>query len=390
MLQVPFDHEALDAALVDADVDVLLVTSKHNVQYLTGGYRFFWFDYMDGVGVSRYLPILSYTPGRLEEALYIGNALEPNQLAHEPIWVPRTKLDTWGIDDAVDRWLDSHQPGSTTGLRVGIEENFLPTRAAERLRGTGMELVAADALLDRLRAVKSAWELELIERASDLIVDSMAATFDRIVPGMTKREVVATLREQEVQRGLIFEYALINTGTSLNRAASDEVLREGDIICLDSGGNYRGYIGDLARMAVVGEADAELESLLADVDDVQQAARSAIVPGATGAEVFVAAERVLSAQEHAEHTVFVAHGMGLVSHEPPHLTSTGPVPYPATDADRPLVPGMVLSIETTLAHPRRGFVKLEDTVLVTEDGFRAVGDGLRGWTRCGRAAESDD
>lgn len=390
MLHVPFDHEALDAALVDADVDVLLVTSKHNVQYLTGGYRFFWFDYMDAVGVSRYLPILAYTPGRLEEALYIGNALEPNQLEHEPIWVPRTKLDTWGIDDAIDRWLESQQPGSTTGLRVGIEENFLPARAAERLRNAGVELVAADALLDRLRAVKSEAELELIERASDLIVESMAATFDRIVPGMTKREVVATLREQEVQRGLIFEYALINTGTSLNRAASDEVLREGDIICLDSGGNYRGYIGDLARMAVVGEADAELESLLADVDAVQQAARGAIVPGATGAEVFAAAERVLSAQEHAEHTVFVAHGMGLVSHEPPHLTSTGPVPYPATDAERPLVPGMVLSIETTLAHPRRGFVKLEDTVIVTEEGFRAVGDGLRGWTRCGAAAESDD
>jgi Xaa-Pro dipeptidase len=70
-----------------------------------------------------------------------------------------------------------------------------------------------------------------------------------------------------------------------------------------------------------------------------------------------------------------------VSHEGPRLTSTGPVPYPGDDAERPLEEGMVISIETTLLHPRHGFIKLEDTVAVTANGYEAFGDAGRGWNR---------
>jgi Xaa-Pro aminopeptidase len=74
---------------------------------------------------------------------------------------------------------------------------------------------------------------------------------------------------------------------------------------------------------------------------------------------------------------FVAHGVGLVSHEDPHLTDIGPVPYPADDAGAPLKSGMVFSVETTLLHPRRGFIKLEDTVAVTDNGFEIFDDAGR-------------
>ena len=75
--------------------------------------------------------------------------------------------------------------------------------------------------------------------------------------------------------------------------------------------------------------------------------------------------------------------MGIVSHEAPWLTDKAPVPYPAYHAERELEAGMVLSIETTLKHERRGFVKLEDTVAVTGDGYEAFGDGGRGWNWAG-------
>jgi Xaa-Pro aminopeptidase len=75
--------------------------------------------------------------------------------------------------------------------------------------------------------------------------------------------------------------------------------------------------------------------------------------------------------------------MGLVSHEAPRLTDTGPVPYDAYDANRPLEAGMVVSVETTLQHPERGFIKLEDTVAVTPTGFDIYGDRIRGWNRAG-------
>jgi Xaa-Pro aminopeptidase len=152
---------------------------------------------------------------------------------------------------------------------------------------------------------------------------------------------------------------------------------------IDSGGNYRGYIGDLCRMAVAGEPDAELEDLLGEIDAIQMAARGPIRAGARGGDIFAAAGEVLRRSPNGNILDFVAHGMGLISHEAPRLTGSGPVPYPADDADQPLQAGMVLSIETTLPHPRRGYIKIEDTVAVTETGWEAFGDGGRGWNRSG-------
>jgi Xaa-Pro aminopeptidase len=61
------------------------------------------------------------------------------------------------------------------------------------------------------------------------------------------------------------------------------------------------------------------------------------------------------------------------------------VPYDAYDADRPLETGMVVSVETTLQHPRRGFIKLEDTIIVTSAGFEVYGDRARGWNVAGKS-----
>ena len=77
--------------------------------------------------------------------------------------------------------------------------------------------------------------------------------------------------------------------------------------------------------------------------------------------------------------------MGLVSHEAPRLTAKGPIPYDDPDARRPLEPGMIVSIETTMKHPRRGFIKLEDTVAVTATGHEIFGEGARGWNVGGSA-----
>ena len=80
-------------------------------------------------------------------------------------------------------------------------------------------------------------------------------------PGATKAEVVEALRREETNRGLTFEYCLITCGTSINRAPSDQKWEKGDIMSINSGGNYQGYIGDICRMAIQGEPDAELEDL---------------------------------------------------------------------------------------------------------------------------------
>ncbi len=162
--------------------------------------------------------------------------------------------------------------------RVGVERAFLPADAAELMARElpGVTFVEAHLPLERLRARKTREELDLLRLASELVVDSMLAVIASHGPGATKVELVEALRREEVNRGLTFEYCLITAGTSLNRAPSDQVWGAGDILSLDSGGNYKGYIGDLCRMAIQGEPDSELEDLLGEVDEIQMAARKPI------------------------------------------------------------------------------------------------------------------
>ena len=75
-LAIPFDHQRLDRLMDEAGIDVVIATSKHNVQYLLGGHRADFFDYMDATGVTRYLPVLVYAKGAPEKAAYIGHRLE--------------------------------------------------------------------------------------------------------------------------------------------------------------------------------------------------------------------------------------------------------------------------------------------------------------------------
>lgn len=380
---LPFDSQHLDNLLKATNIDILLVTSKHNLQYMLGGYRFFFFDQFDAIGITRYLPIMIYPRGRPDRAVYVGNAMEDSEAENGRFWCRTVETTSWGTLDATALAIDHIRRLGPPNAKIGAEFSFFPADAMDALRSglRGLEIVDAHFPLERLRAVKTPSELVLIREASDRVVDAMLATFAHCRPGMTKREVTDRLRAEEISRGLTFDYCLISAGSSANRAPSDQVINHGDVISLDSGGRYGGYIGDLCRMGIVGTPDAELEDLLDWVEAVQQKARTPIRAGAPGREIFAAVRDVLSSGPHSADTHFVAHGMGVIGHEAPRLSDHGPVNYPAYDADLPLQAGMVLSIETTLKHPRRGFIKLEDTVAVTEMGWDAFGDKGRSWNR---------
>jgi Xaa-Pro aminopeptidase len=377
---IPFDAAKLDTLLEDADIDVLIATSKHNVQYLLGGYRFFFFESMDAAGISRYLPALVYQRGRPDTALYVGNSMEAYERDLGKFWTPNLRLSSWTSFDTMQQ-VAEHISRLGGVRRIGVETAFLPADADALLRQNlaNRDLVDAHFPLERLRARKTPREIDLLRAASERVVESMLAVFRTCEPGQTKQQITDRLRIEEVNRGLTFDYCLITAGTSLNRAPSEQRLAAGDILSLDSGGNNKGYIGDLCRMGMLGRPDQELQELLGFIDEVQMAARKAATPGAIGGNILEVAERKLATSPLKMHLHFAAHGMGLVTHEAPRLMHFGSVPYEGYDRDRPLEPGMVLSIETTLAHPRRGFIKLEDTILVTDSGYEALGDGARGW-----------
>jgi Xaa-Pro aminopeptidase len=136
-------------------------------------------------------------------------------------------------------------------------------------------------------------------------------------------------------------------------------------------------------MGILGKPDGELQELLGIVAEIQDRCRRPIRKGAEGEAIFTEVRELLDKSPHRPYLEFVAHGMGLVSHEAPRLTAHGPVPYSSHDAKRGLEAGMVVSIETTMQHPKRGFIKLEDTVVVTETGWQGLGDTGRDWNPMG-------
>jgi Xaa-Pro aminopeptidase len=384
-LAIPFDHQRLDRLMDEAGIDVLLATSKHNVQYLLGGHRANFFDYMDASGVTRYLPVFVYAKGQPEKAAYIGHRLEGFQHQVKPLWTPETQTNTAGSVDAMQKAVDYIRKAGFKTKRIATEFGFLPYDASKVLRAGFPDADWVDGLfvLERQRVKKSAAELKMLKFASEAVLESMLATVAKTKPGTTKADTVETLRREETNRGLTFEYCLITCGTSMNRAPSDQKWQKGEIMSIDSGGNYHGYIGDICRMAIQGEPDGELNDLLAEIETIQRAGFKAVKAGAMGREIYAAAEPLVAKSKQHNNLEFLAHGMGLVSHEAPRLTDHGPVPYPATDADIPLEVGEVVSVETTLKHPTRGFIKLEDTVVVTESGHEIYGEGGRGWNRAG-------
>ena len=374
----PFDTERLDALLEDAGIDAVVATSRHNVRYLLGSYSHFHRNF-DAMGADRHLPAVGLRRGAPGDAFAIGSPVDRHAHAVRPPWVP-TMLDAaQSAQETADLVADGLRARGLANGTVAIEASFAPHRFVTALQEAlpGVALVEATGVLESLRAVKRPDELALLREAAAGIVAAMAATVAAAGPGTTKHELVDRLRVEEEARGVAFDYCLITMGTDMNRAPSRQAWHPGDVLSLDSGGEREGYIGDLCRMAVLGELSAQAREVFEQVRAIQDAARVPVRAGCLGREVGEAADERRRASPHADSIDVVAHGMGLVAHEPPRLEPDAPPRRAATHHDRPLEAGMVLSIETTARVEGTGFVKLEDTVVVTEDGWEAYGDDHR-------------
>ncbi len=307
--------------------------------------------------------------------------MEQRPLELEPLWVGRLDTGSWTtIETARAAAAELRQLGLGRAT-IAVEHSFIPDDARATLERElpGATFVEALPLLAELRAIKRPDELAELREAADEIVSSMVEVIGSAEEGVTTRTLAERVRVAETRRGLSSEYCLTAAGPSTLRAPTDAAWMGGRALSLDSGASLNGYVGDLARMGCMGEPSVRMEELLAQVDAVQQAARGRVRAGATGAEVYEAALARQAECPDGANMSFVAHGMGLIPHEVPYLTDTRTVPYPAIHRHRPFEPGMVLSIETDLSDPEVGFVKLEDTVAVTDTGADAFGDRGRGW-----------
>ena len=224
------------------------------------------------------------------------------------MWTPETQTSTAGSVDAMQKAVDYIRKAGIKTKRIAAEFGFLPYDASKVLRDAFPDADWVDALyvLERQRAKKSPDELAKLKIASEAVLASMQAVIASHGPGSTKSEVVEALRREETNRGLTFEYCLITCGTSFNRAPSDQRWEKGDVMSIDSGGNYHGYIGDICRMAIQGEPDAELEDLLAEIETIQRAAMKPVRAGVLGREIYAAAEPLRDKSKHHNHLDFLA------------------------------------------------------------------------------------
>src|SRR5258708_11660096 len=126
---VPFDADRLDRLMDEAGLDVLVATSKHNVQYLLGGHRALFFDSMDAMGVSRYLPVFVYVKGAVDKAAYFGHRLEGFQKEVKPFWVAAAQTTSSGSVDAIQKAIDHIRRLGVPLRRIGAEMAFLPLDA---------------------------------------------------------------------------------------------------------------------------------------------------------------------------------------------------------------------------------------------------------------------
>src|SRR6476620_3656856 len=125
-LAIPFDTKRLDRLMEEAGIDVLLSTSKHNVQYLLGGHRAFFFDYMDAMGLSRYLPIVIHPKGAPDKAAFFGHRLENFQREVTPFWTPEQNTTSSGSVDVMKKAAEYIRKLGNGTPRIGAELAFLP------------------------------------------------------------------------------------------------------------------------------------------------------------------------------------------------------------------------------------------------------------------------
>ncbi|UCC47778.1 MAG: aminopeptidase P family protein [Gemmatimonadota bacterium] len=347
--------ERVRAELAELDLEGLLVSRLPNVRYLTG------FS-----GSNAWLLIDATGATLLTDGRYGQQAEEelPRGAGFEFLIAPDGVLGELVVEQAKRQ---------SSGSRFGFEGRHLSFAEWERLRDVSLavEWVAVSGLVEGVRAVKEEEEIAAIETAARIAATALAETVTLVEPGVREADIASELdyrmRRLGAQRPAFETIIASGARSALPHAAtSDRSVREGEFILCDFGAHWRGYCSDMTRTFVVGEAETKQREVYELVLAAQSAARSALRAGVSGAEVDAMARQVFAEADVEERFVHsTGHGLGLEVHEDPRLGRRS--------EDR-LESNMVVTVEPGLYFPGWGGVRIEDALVVTEDGPRALVD----------------
>jgi Xaa-Pro aminopeptidase len=256
----------------------------------------------------------------------------------------------------------------TSPARVAVSDRtwaryVLPLQAALAARFEG-----ASSLIEPLRSVKDPAEQDALRRVGAAVDRVVGSLGELRFEGATERAIGHELERRLISCGHDAIHDVIvgsaGNGAIPHHALGDRVIRRGDAIVIDIGGELDGYVSDITRMVVVGEPPAGYDEVHTAVDAAHHAGRAAAVPGATTGSVDAAARAVLEAAGYGEHfTHRLGHGIGLDTHEAPYLMPGGTTV---------LEPGMAFTIEPGAYLAGRFGIRIEDTVILGALGAEPV------------------
>ena len=335
----------LDAAACDA----LLVTNLTNIRYLTG------FTGSAGLLLVGATGAVLATDGR-----YKFQAAE--------------QLAAAGVDVRIEVGAVEGQQAALARAAAGIGRLGLEAASVTWARQRAFaaewfpdaELVPTVAVVEALRRVKDELELELMARAAQVADEALAAVKSMLLDGPTESEFGLALDTEMRRRGATgpsFE-TIVASGPNAAKPHARPTTRRvepGELVVLDFGALVSGYCSDMTRTVCVGEPRSPVLSRMVEVVAAAQRAGVALVrPGVSGVEVDRACREVIAEAGWSDAFLHgTGHGVGLDIHEAPWV---GP-----TSSDT-LAPGHVVTVEPGVYLPEHGGVRIEDTVVVTEDG----------------------
>ena len=329
------------------DLDLLLVSQSHNLRYLTG---FTGSNALALIGtdVRRFLTDFRY----VEQAGSQVEGFDLRSAAHDDLFA--------NLPAALD---PSERPH-----RIGFEDAHVSVRQHERLQGLipdTAELVPASGLIEELRAVKDEEEVERIRAATELADEVLGAIAERGLRGRTERAIATDIEHELRLRGADGpSFPPIVAGGSqgaLPHAEPRDVpVEDRALVVIDLGAQLDGYCSDCTRTLATAEIDGAARDAYEAVLAAQVAGLAAIRPGPAGRDVDAAARKVLTEAGFGERFGHgLGHGVGLEVHEDPRLSRRG---------EEPLRAGHVVTVEPGVYLPGEYGIRIEDLVVVREEG----------------------
>ncbi|MEG0255820.1 MAG: Xaa-Pro peptidase family protein [Vagococcus sp.] len=339
--------EKLREKMAQEKVTSFLITSPYNLRYLTG------FTGTTGMAVIT-----------MEKAYFITDFRYTEQAAVQCVGYDIIQ-NTGPIFDELIELIDENNIPN-----MAFEESLVSFKEYVNLETLlETELVPISGMIEELREVKDESEVEIIEKACEIADKAFQHILTYIKPGMTEIQVANELdffMRSLGASGVSFETIVASGIRSAmpHGVASDKVIEQGDFITIDFGCYYNGYVSDMTRTISLGEPSEKLKEIYEIVKDAQQKVLDVAKPGMSGVELDAVARDYISSKGYGEafgHST--GHGIGLEIHEGPNVSRL---------AEKKFVPGNVITNEPGIYLPGIGGVRIEDDMLVTDNGIKRL------------------